>query len=173
MNLYRIDRTVGIDSGGRWALCPVNQLGTRVSIVNVDLLDDNGNPVSLHGVPRAWLIPIPMSDARVTDIETAHAAAAAQTDTVKRSSHRLVLTLLAKCGPLTDHDLAAHASRETGRRIGHDSIGKRRLEVQRMGFVEKTGITAETPSGSQAMTWRITSAGKTELANWTPLTRAS
>ncbi len=164
--LYEMDRRNGLDSAGRWRIAPVNQLGTHVTIENVDLNDDNGHPVRLHNVPRAWLLKIPDTDARSTDPATAHTAAALQTDSVKRASHRLVLTTLHRFGPMTDHALAAQMTRELGRHIGHDNAGKRRLELKRMGYVEPTGDKGITPSGAEALTWRISDAGKRELANW-------
>lgn len=164
--LYRMDRRNGLDCGGVWRLAPANQLGSVVVVERIDLTDDNGNPVRVGGIRREWLIPHQPTDARHTDPATAHSAAALQTEPVKRASHRLVLTLLAKWGPMTDHQLAERMSRELGRHIGHDNAGKRRLEMKRCGFVEKTGTTAPTPSGGEAEVYRISSAGKRELANW-------
>jgi DNA-binding PadR family transcriptional regulator len=163
--LFVFDRRNGLDCGGVWRMVPANQLGSDVVVERTNLTDDNGNPVRVQ-VPRHLLVAYRPADARATDPATARDAAALQTEPVKRASHRLVLTLLAKWGPMTDHQLAERMSRDVGRHIGHDNAGKRRLEMKRVGFVEKTGTTAPTPSGGEAEVYRISSAGKRELANW-------
>ena len=155
MTLYRLDPKSSV----AYRIDPANQTGPTVRIVHAT------DPAWWGIVPRTMLHPI--SDARTTDPDTAHAAASLQTENVKRASHRLVLSLLATHGPLTDHELAIHASSALARRVGHDSIGKRRLEVQRLGYVERTSEKRPTETGAEAIVWAITTAGRRELANWT------
>lgn len=57
---------------------------------------------------------------------------------------------------LTDFELADL----TG--VTQPSIGKRRLDLMRIGFIEATNGTRPSPSGSPARVWRITEKGKRE-----------
>jgi hypothetical protein len=55
----------------------------------------------------------------------------------------------------TDYDLAAATGRQ------QNSIGKRRLECQRAGFVEPTGEKRPNPeTGTPCLVWRITEEGR-------------
>lgn len=101
--------------------------------------------------------------ARVTDPTTSHEAAARQTPAKVRSEHRLVLQLLAK-GPMTDFDLASLASIELKRTVKSVSLGVRRGELVRMGLVRNSGTFGVSDTGSRAIRWAITDAGRKELA---------
>lgn len=58
---------------------------------------------------------------------------------------------------LTDFELAALMG------VTQPSCGKRRLDLMRMGWIEDTGTTRPSPSGSAATVWAITSAGVREF----------
>lgn len=98
-------------------------------------------------------------NARRNDPKTSHEAAALAK--FKASPHRLACLNALMRGPMTDFELAA----VTG--LQQTSIGKRRLECQRAGLVLPFGwhvtdqkyITRKTPSGANAVVWRITQAG--------------
>lgn len=64
---------------------------------------------------------------------------------------------------LTDFELAELVG------ISQPSIGKRRLELERVGFIEFAGITRPAPSGSSARVYRITAQGKTAYREQTVL----
>ena len=97
--------------------------------------------------------------ARHTDPETSHVAAE---DAKVRAckSRQLVLDWLYQRGPMTDFELAAITSYQ------QTSIGKRRGECVAAGWVEANTdqhgkkIKRPAPSGSMALTWRITSLGR-------------
>jgi hypothetical protein len=101
--------------------------------------------------------------ARATDPSTSHEAARRQTPAKVRSEHRLVLQLLAK-GPMTDFDLASLASIELKRTVKSVSLGVRRGELVRMGLVRNSGTFGVSDTGSRAIRWAITDAGRKELA---------
>lgn len=89
-------------------------------------------------------------DVRPSDPETSHAAA-------KKANHgrgqTLALRALAEHGPSTDFELAEH----TG--LQQTSIGKRRLDLQRLGHVRATEDRRPSPTGSGAIVWALTDAG--------------
>ena len=91
--------------------------------------------------------------ARTTDPETSRKAA--RVITVKAAGHRYqALLAFATYGTLTDFELAEHT------RVPQTSIGCRRLELVRLGLVERAeGATRPSPSGSPSAVWRITEAG--------------
>ena len=110
-----------------------------------------------------FIFPPPV--ARVTDPETSHLAAVDATMTATRGRF-LALTTLYLHGPLTDFELADH----TG--LQQNSIGKRRLDCQRVGLVKKhwdgdgKPVRRNAPSGSSAQVWTLTEAGKTTARLW-------
>lgn len=86
---------------------------------------------------------------RATDPDTSHGAAAQAAKRAPR--HReIALRVLREALPdgLSDFELAER----TG--VPQTSIGKRRLELQRMGLVEPTGERRPSPTGTPAMVWR-------------------
>lgn len=102
----------------------------------------------------------PAPVARHTDPETSHAAA----DDARRTcstGRRLVLAHLAG-GALTDFELAdATGWQQT-------SIGKRRGECAQAGWVSVVmangaKLTRPAPSGSAALVWQLTDAGRAKL----------
>lgn len=89
-------------------------------------------------------------DVRPSDPETSHAAAKA---TNRSRGQALALTALAQHGPSTDFELAEH----TG--LQQTSVGKRRLDLQRLGLVDATDDRRPTPSGALAIVWTLSTAG--------------
>jgi hypothetical protein len=75
----------------------------------------------------------------------------------------VVLELLTR-GPLTDFDLAFQASQALGKPIKQTSVGVRRGELVRMGLVRNSGTFGVSDTGSRAIRWAITDAGRKELA---------
>lgn len=47
-----------------------------------------------------------------------------------------------------------------GHEIPKASVAKRRLELQRMGYIEAVGEQSRIPSGAKGLIWRLTSAGE-------------
>lgn len=99
----------------------------------------------MSGGTRQLALPL----ARGTDPGTSHAAAA---HAAKRAPHHRELALRALRAALpeglTDFELAER----TG--VPQTSIGKRRLELQRMGLVAATDERRPSPTGTPAMVWR-------------------
>ncbi len=98
--------------------------------------------------------------ARVSDPCTSHAAA--QDAKVHASRARILVLEHLTRGPLTDFELADRTGWQ------QTSIGKRRGECVEAGWVEVNivdGVKVKrlTPSGSLALTWRITADGLTAL----------
>lgn len=94
-----------------------------------------------------------MPVARRSDPETSHQAA----QIAKRNAFTnrdLALAVLGAAGPLglTDFQLAEL----TG--IPQTSIGCRRHELVKLGYVEKTDMRRPSPSGSPAIVWRVLSS---------------
>lgn len=92
--------------------------------------------------------------ARSTDPSTAHQAA-------KRAAPRahtdelLVLKIHAEHPDgLTDHEMAALAKRL------YTSLGVRRKALVNKGLIVDSGMKRPTPTGSDAIVWRITDAGQ-------------
>ena len=92
--------------------------------------------------------------ARNSDPVTSHEAAADAT--LNAGTNRaLVLTIHAnKPAGLTDYELADLAH------LQQNSAGKRRGELRDAGLIEQTEIRRPAPSGSMAIVWRITPAGR-------------
>jgi hypothetical protein len=92
--------------------------------------------------------------ARHSDHETSREAG---TEKLHWSEHRkLALKALVIAGDdgCTDFDLECM----TG--IHQTSVGKRRLDLLRMGYVVKTSERRPSPSGSPSIVWRVTRAGR-------------
>ncbi len=88
--------------------------------------------------------------ARATDPQTSHDAP----NRDRLSAHRLAALNALALGDATDFELEAR----TG--IKQTSVGKRRGELVRMGYVENTGLRRLTPSGSTSIVWGLTDAGR-------------
>lgn len=96
-------------------------------------------------------------DYKWTDTETAQWAAA-QSRPRRGTQRWLALeALVARPDGATDFELAADVH------LQQNSIAKRRLDLQRLGYVEATGRHRPAPSGCKAMVWRVTEAG---VAYW-------
>jgi hypothetical protein len=108
-------------------------------------------------VPRHRLASAPKS--RITDPSTSWDAAQRQTPDKVRESHRLVLRLLRKHGPANDFELARFA-RSEGIQTSQTSIGKRRLELWRLGYVMDSGTTSPSDLGSESIRWKLTNEGR-------------
>ena len=109
-------------------------------------------------VPRRLLVPV--AGARTTDPASAHAAAARQTPDRIRESHRLVLSLLSEHGPMTDFELAERASRVLAKTVKQTSIGPRRSELKKLGYVIDSGTTGPSDMGAESIRWKLTNAGR-------------
>lgn len=133
-----------------WLLDPPHQLGSTVKLVRWDYQ-------TTVEVPRRLLRT--NANARATDPSTSWAAAAQQTPDKMRDSHRLVLRLLRKHGPANDFELARFAKSE-GITTSQTSIGKRRLELVRLGMVIDSGTTAPSDLGCDSIRWKLTNDGK-------------
>lgn len=138
-------------SGMEWEMESPNSQATSVFMVRC--LD--GLRIKF---PRRLLIPV--AGARTTDAHTAHTAAAQQTPTKVRESHRLVLSLLAEHGPMTDFELAERASWVLQRTVKQTSIGPRRAELKKLGYVIDSGTTGRSDVGAEAIRWKLTNAGR-------------
>lgn len=110
-------------------------------------------------VPRSHVEP----SARNTDPATSHMAARSQTPAKVRTEHRLVLELLS-LEPLTDFQLAARASQSLGRIVKQTSVGVRRGELVRLGYVRDSGRKGTSDTGSACIVWELTQAGRKEVA---------
>jgi|GEM_PF-2428304 len=101
-----------------------------------------------------WSRPV----ARHTDPATSHMAAERAALTASKS-RMLVLRLLSE-RPMTDFELAAASGK------AQTSIGVRRGECAKHGLVEKAldgrgeEVTRPSPSGSDALVWQVTPAGR-------------
>jgi DNA-binding transcriptional ArsR family regulator len=88
--------------------------------------------------------------ARWSDPDTSHAAAR-DAKVLAGPNRRLAYEALCRAGErgLTDFELAAI----TG--VAQTSIGVRRKELVRAGYVEATPLRRPAPSGSMAIVWRV------------------
>jgi hypothetical protein len=86
---------------------------------------------------------------------TSDAAAAIQTGHKLSRDCAIVLGTLVEHGPDHDHGIAAAAP---GMRW-QNSLGRRRLDLVRLGLVESTGTKRPTPSGALALVWTATPCG--------------
>lgn len=95
--------------------------------------------------------------ARNTDPHTSHQAA--QANPVGRSNgRRMILETLAILGTATDCQLAHYTGLLRG------SAAKRRGELVTAGLITRAG-RGVTDTGSPALTWTLTAAGHTHLAD--------
>ena len=106
-----------------------------------------GEPVAQSGQA-----PSRASNARATDPDTSHLAAASVTEQARRDIHARVLAILAE-GPASDFDLAARTERLA------TSVGVRRKELCRMGLVRELDRNGISASGSPCIRWCLTEAG--------------
>lgn len=86
--------------------------------------------------------------ARATDPGTSHGAAAQTKARAPRHRELALKVLREHPEGLSDFELAAIT------RVPQTSIGKRRLELQRMGLVAATDERRPSPTGTPAMVWR-------------------
>lgn len=99
-------------------------------------------------------MPLPFPAARASDPHTSHAAArdAGRRAPVLRNRCLAALRAAGERG-MTDFELAAAVcSQQT-------SAGKRRGELVKLGLVEYAGCKRQSPSGSDAMVWRVVEMG--------------
>lgn len=99
---------------------------------------------------------------RLGDMDTAVMAGRAHATTGGLGDlHFKVLTALAAAGArgMTDDE------HENVNQIRADSAGKRRLEMERLGYVRKADGRRQTRRGAMAAVWRITEAGEEALAH--------
>ena len=101
--------------------------------------------------------------ARRTDPITSHQAAAAQTPGKVSEVQAEVLKAL-QWGPLSDFELAVRVSKALGRRIIPTSVGVRRKELHRLGYVADSGTKGVSDTGSPCILWCLTRAGMAEVA---------
>lgn len=91
---------------------------------------------------------------RPSDPVTSHMAGVrAQRSASKGQWVALQALIRAGSDGLTDFELAAITGWQ------QTSVGKRRLELERMGYVISTLFTRPAPSGSPARVWAVTDAG--------------
>lgn len=112
--------------------------------------------------PKPIRFPYPL--ARNSDPSTSFEAA--RNASFKASAHRVkALQALFDFGPMTDFELAD----ATG--LQQTSIGKRRKDCQDVGFVDAlldedfVKVKRLTPSGSNALVWKLTQAGRNYVIN--------
>ena len=95
--------------------------------------------------------------ARSSDAWTSHAAG--RKAVTHSSVGRLLVLRALLTGPMNDFELAAHTGWQ------QTSIGKRRLECARAGWVaahmvDGAQATRQSPSGTASLVWQITDAGR-------------
>lgn len=90
-----------------------------------------------------------MNNVRLFDPDTSHAAAEDNAPRAPRHRDLALKTLRDWPGGLTDFELADL----TG--LAQTSVGKRRGELRDLGLVEDSGKRRPSPSGSNAIVWRI------------------
>jgi hypothetical protein len=91
---------------------------------------------------------------RMADPDTARAAGNAHPSLRANDRHAALLAHAANPAGLSDFELADIMGRQ------QTSAGKRRGELRDLGFIEDSGLRRDSPSGSSAIVWRITSLGK-------------
>lgn len=90
---------------------------------------------------------------RATDPATSMNAAKHAGQRITRTRRACLNAHADRPSGLTDFELAEL----TG--LQQTSAGKRRLDLERDGLIERTDLTRCAPSGSAAVVWRITAAG--------------
>lgn len=86
--------------------------------------------------------------ARRTDPATSHAAAKSA-KSLQHNHHGNILLVLYGCGPLGVDGIAVRCGL-----TGHQ-VGKRMIELERLGLVAQTGKTVPSTSGRSQREWRI------------------
>lgn len=149
---------------------PLNDLGTSRNVLMEcpSLPTDDGAPTTVL-VSRENLVPVAGVDgppvpsapatSRSTDPATSKAAAAMQTPARMRDVYWIILELLSEHGALNDFELS-DAAKAKGMTIIPTSIGKRRLELARQGYVMDSGTTGPSHTGSLSVRWTLTHAGR-------------
>ena len=124
---------------------------------NLDLFDP---PEPRKPQPIRFPYPLARNSDPITSFEAARDAS------FKASAHRIkALQALFDFGPMTDFELAD----ATG--LQQNSIGKRRKDCQDVGFVDvltdEDGVKVKrpAPSGSKALVWKLTQAGRDYVIN--------
>lgn len=92
--------------------------------------------------------------ARRTDPETSHQAAERMKPLANADRFAVLMEHYRNPAGLTDFELAGNLGRL------QTSLGMRRNELRAAGMIETTTMRRPTPSGSPAIVWRITEAGK-------------
>ena len=148
----------------------IQDLGTSRSVPMEcpSLPTDDGTPTRAIA-SRANLVPVagveghpvPFAPAtsRTSDPHTSKAAAAMQTPARMRDVYWVVLELLAENGALNDFELS-HAAAAKGMTIVQSSIGKRRGELTKQGYVMDSGTTGPSDTGARSIRWCLTHAGR-------------
>lgn len=97
----------------------------------------------------------PWKRARTADPSTSHEAARSIEETKMRLGQALILTLLQKHGPQTDHELWSHLAMEPGGPpMSRSGARTRRSELVASGHVEDSGEKVKLPSNRRAIVWR-------------------
>lgn len=96
--------------------------------------------------------------ARATDPETSQAAAVRRPAGRTKDRTEVFLAHIQHPEGLTDFELADLLKRQ------QTSVGKRRGELRDLGMIEDSKLRRPAPSGSPAIVWRITEAGKKATA---------
>lgn len=91
--------------------------------------------------------------ARLTDPETSHQAAASVNRATLPHTQRIILTLLALDGPMTDEELLLLWNDRIAERISPSGIRTRRRELADLGLVCDTGERRPLESGRMAIVW--------------------
>jgi hypothetical protein len=110
--------------------------------------------------PILWPYPLARNSDPSTSFEAARDAS------FKASAHRIkALQAFFDFGPMTDFELADVT------RLQQNSIGKRRKDCQDAGLVDvltnEDGVKVKrpAPSGSKALVWKLTQAGRDYVIN--------
>ena len=100
---------------------------------------------------------LPAKNVRASDPDTSRAAAL-RSPSVRGHDRKVVLAAFFSYPEgLTDFELAEIVGRQ------QTSAGKRRGELRDEGFIEDSGLRRYAPSGSKAIVWKITEAGKNQV----------
>jgi len=123
-------------------------------------------PTALTGSPAP--VPHPAHQARTHDPDTAHRAA--WNINQHADIYRAILTVLFEHGPQTDYDLSVKVPGVLARGCDRipapmlrTSAGKRRHDLQQLGYVTDSGFRGRTDTGAKAIRWGLTAAGRTVL----------
>lgn len=149
---------VPVPHSGHPQLVPVPVPGTDTSPVR--------RPTALTGSPAP--VPHPAHQARTHDPDTAHRAA--WNINQHADIYRAILTVLLEHGPQTDYDLSVKVPGVLARGCDRipapmlrTSAGKRRHDLQQLGYVTDSGFRGRTDTGAKAIRWGLTAAGRAVL----------